>query len=275
MRKSSLSVVNVSSLSLNSVAPSDTSAHSEEWPYRHEGTSPVHDLEQGCLSPVPGTILSDRPVQGSTENVWRRRDCVRSNAWRRESVGSLQSTGNSIQSTCDTPESRESLSRCGSNEVGWVGGVTSAQPVRKRDSNAKSQQVLYAENRKSQKICPTEPQTFDERMSGILKGRYYMFFSISCLLWVLGGREIYILGDPPLSTDRPVYYLYLVCLVQLLLDLMLRSPFEHHYFLGFYFWLDVSVFSVTWTYKPKSSPEQRFIPSVQVAQTCTRPPRRL
>jgi hypothetical protein len=26
--------------------------------------------------------------------------------------------------------------------------------------------------------------------------------------------------------------------------LMLRSPFEHHYFLGFYFWLDVSVFSV-------------------------------
>jgi len=111
----------------------------------------------------------------------------------------------------------------------------SAQPVRKRDSNAKSQ-VLYAENRK--------PQTFDERMSGILNGRYYMFFSISCLLWVLGGREMYILGDPPLSTDKGVYYLYLVALVQLLLDLMLRSPFEHHYFLGFYFWLDVSVFSV-------------------------------
>jgi len=51
--------------------------------------------------------------------------------------------------------------------------------------------------------------------------------------------------DPPLSSDRLVYCLYLVCLVQLLLDLMLRSPFERNYFLGFYFWLDVSVFSVT------------------------------
>jgi hypothetical protein len=260
IRRSSLAAVKVSSFSLNAVAPSDPSAQSEESPCENERTpnslkksttfisaarlwristgrderpgSPSRDLEKGFVSP---RILSDRPIQGS----WRRRDSVnnlvRSSSGRRGSVGSLHSSGDSIQSsiesTCDT--------------------IESPRMPGKRESHGVSESlhIFHSELKKTPKTRPTEPQTFDERMSRILNGKYYMFFSIACLLWVLGGREIYILGDPPLSSDRPVYCLYLVCLLQLLLDLMLRSPFERNYFLGFYFWLDVSVFSVTCSYE--------------------------
>ena len=248
---SSFSAVKVRSLPHNSVAPSGhPSGHSEESPSEREWKksttfisaarlwrtstdrnkqpdSPARDLEQGFVSPVP--ILSARPMQCST----RSRDGPRSN--RRGSVGSLQpgdSIQSSVESRCDTEESPK-------------------ESARKRDSlgaSSESLHVFHSEHKNTQKTSPTEPQTFHERLIRILNGKNYMIFSISCLLWVLGGREIYILGDPPLSSDRPVYCLYLVCLLQLLLDLMLRSPFERHYFLSFYFWLDVSVFSVKWKY---------------------------
>jgi hypothetical protein len=240
---SSFSAVRVRSLPRNSVAPSGPSGHSKESPSEHEWkkstkkfisaarlwrspSSTARDLEQGFASPVP--ILSARPMQCST----RSRDGPRSN--RLGSVRSLQpgdSIQSSVESRCDTEESPK-------------------ESARKRDSVGVSESlhVFHSDHKNIQKTSPTEPQTFHERMIRILNGRNYMIFSISCLLWVLGGREMYILGDPPLSSDRAVYCLYVVALFQLLLDLMLRSPFERHYFLSFYFWLDVSVFSVKWTY---------------------------
>ena len=253
------------SLSLNSVAPHDSSAHSEGLPQKQVRTltqkstviSParlwristdrdpqpatqqgLHDLEQGFLdSPVPGTILSNNITQISPRKLWQRRD-------------SLKSTG-SLGSASDISESP---TRCLSVHDASIRHHPSRQRTGSSESVAESLKLFQSElhintprqyeNGKSHKTKPIEPKTFAERISRILNGKYYMLFSIACLLWVLGGREIYILGDPPLSADRQVYYLYVVCLLQLLLDLVLRSPFETRYFLGFYFWLDVSVFSM-------------------------------
>jgi hypothetical protein len=200
IRRSSLAAVKVSAFSLNSVAPDDGPAHLQESPLERTPNSlkkksttfmsaariwrtspgppspspcsPARDVEKGCVSP---TTSSERPVQGT----WRNRD-------RRGSVESLHSSGDSIQSsesTCDT--------------------VVSPRMPGKRESHGVSESlhVFHSELKKAPKTRPTEPQTFDERMIRILNGKYYMFFSIACLLWVLGGREIYILGvgDPVCS----------------------------------------------------------------------------
>jgi hypothetical protein len=257
--------------SQNSVTPYDSSSHSEGLPHKHvhvRASTPLtqkstvisparvwristdrdlqpatprglHDLEQGFLdSPLPGAILSNNFTQISPRKLWQRRD-------------SLKSTG-SLGSASDISESP---TRCLSVHDASIRHHPSRQRTGSSESVAESLKLFQSElhintprqyeNGKSHKTKPTEPKTFAERISRILNGKYYMLFSIACLLWVLGGRELYILGDPPLSADRQVYCLYVICLLQLLLDLMLRSPFETRYFLGFYFWLDVSVFSVT------------------------------
>jgi hypothetical protein len=66
-----------------------------------------------------------------------------------------------------------------------------------------------------------------------------MYGTVLCTCWVLGGDDVYLLQDPPVSLDRPMYSLYVVCAVQFLLDLLMRSMFEPGYRLSFYFWLDV------------------------------------
>ena len=61
------------------------------------------------------------------------------------------------------------------------------------------------------------------------------------MVWVLLGRDVYILLDPPVSADRPVYSLFVICALQIVIHFLL-IPYDRDYFLGFYFWLDVSVF---------------------------------
>jgi hypothetical protein len=74
-----------------------------------------------------------------------------------------------------------------------------------------------------------------------LHHRYWTWCTIFCMVWVLVGRDVYQLLDPPVSADRPVYSLFVICALQIVIHFLL-IPYDRDYFLGFYFWLDVSVF---------------------------------
>jgi hypothetical protein len=74
-----------------------------------------------------------------------------------------------------------------------------------------------------------------------LNHRYWTWLTIFCMVWVLVGRDIYVLLDPPVSADRPVYGLFVICALQIVIHFVL-IPYDRVYFLGFYFWLDVSAF---------------------------------
>ena len=73
----------------------------------------------------------------------------------------------------------------------------------------------------------------------LLGSRGYIYGTILCTLWVIGGDDVYILQNPPVSLDQSVYCLYVVCGALFMLDLLLRVKWEVRYRLGFYFWLDV------------------------------------
>jgi hypothetical protein len=73
----------------------------------------------------------------------------------------------------------------------------------------------------------------------VLQSPAYVYLTVICTFWVLGGDDLYLLQDPPVSLDRAVYSLYLVCAAQFLLDLLLRAFWESAYAFGFYFWLDL------------------------------------
>ena len=73
-----------------------------------------------------------------------------------------------------------------------------------------------------------------------LHHRYWTWCTIFCMVWVLVGRDVYLLLDPPVSADRAVYSLFVICALQIVIHFLL-IPYDRDYFLGFYFWLDVSV----------------------------------
>jgi hypothetical protein len=73
-----------------------------------------------------------------------------------------------------------------------------------------------------------------------LNHRYWTWYTIFCMVWVLLVRDVYILLDPPVSADRPVYSLFVICALQIVIH-MLLVPYDRDYFLVFHFWLDVSV----------------------------------
>ncbi len=77
-----------------------------------------------------------------------------------------------------------------------------------------------------------------------LHHRYWTWCTIFCMVWVLVGRDVYQLLDPPVSADRPVYSLFVICALQIVIHFLL-IPYDRGYFLGFYFWLDVSVFCLS------------------------------
>ena len=56
---------------------------------------------------------------------------------------------------------------------------------------------------------------------------------------VLGGDDVYILSDAPLSADRGVHTLYVVCAAQFLCDLVVRTVVEPGFRGSFFFWLEL------------------------------------
>jgi hypothetical protein len=52
------------------------------------------------------------------------------------------------------------------------------------------------------------------RLSAFLDGIVWSCLTILSTIWVLGGDDIYILSDPPLWADKPVYSLYVICFFQ-------------------------------------------------------------
>jgi hypothetical protein len=59
-----------------------------------------------------------------------------------------------------------------------------------------------------------------------------------CTLWALGGDDCYLLTDPPLWLDRPIFSIYLICFLQFAADVACRTVLEPSYLWSFYFWLD-------------------------------------
>ena len=52
------------------------------------------------------------------------------------------------------------------------------------------------------------------QLRAFLDGIVWSCLTILSTIWVLGGDDIYILSDPPLWADRPVYSLYVICFFQ-------------------------------------------------------------
>ena len=77
------------------------------------------------------------------------------------------------------------------------------------------------------------------RMETLLHSPFYVYLTVACTFWVLGGDNVYVLLDPPMALDKPVYSLYVLCAWQFLIDLLLRSSWQAGYIFCFYFWLDV------------------------------------
>jgi hypothetical protein len=86
---------------------------------------------------------------------------------------------------------------------------------------------------------PAPPKTVQGHVTRLLGSRGYIYGTILCTLWVIGGDDVYILQNPPVSLDQSVYCLYVVCAALFMLDLLLRVKWEVRYRLGFYFWLDL------------------------------------
>jgi hypothetical protein len=73
----------------------------------------------------------------------------------------------------------------------------------------------------------------------LLHSKVYIIVTMLCTLWALLGEDIYLLQGPPVSLDRNIYSIFVVCVVLFLVDLMLRGKYEAGYWLSFWFWLDV------------------------------------
>jgi len=86
---------------------------------------------------------------------------------------------------------------------------------------------------------PAPPKTVQDHVMRLLVSRGYIYGMILCTLWVIGGDDVYILQNPPVSLDKSVYCLYVVCAAVFTLDLLMRVKWEVGYRLSFYFWLDL------------------------------------
>ena len=58
------------------------------------------------------------------------------------------------------------------------------------------------------------------RLSAFLDGIVWSCLTILSTIWVLGGNDIYILSDPPLWADKPVYSLYVISFFQVFFPLV-------------------------------------------------------
>ena len=95
------------------------------------------------------------------------------------------------------------------------------------------------EHKGSQFLTPAKPKTVQDHVTRMLGSRGYIYGTILCTLWVIGGDDVYVLQNPPVSLDQSVYCLYVVCGALFMLDLLMRVKWEVGYRLGFYFWLDL------------------------------------
>ena len=80
---------------------------------------------------------------------------------------------------------------------------------------------------------------WEGNFSHLLHSKVYILMTIVCTFWALGGEDMYLLQGPPVSLDRNIYSIFVVCAVLFLVDLMLRVKYEGGYWLSFWFWLDV------------------------------------
>jgi len=95
----------------------------------------------------------------------------------------------------------------------------------------------WSRNGSSFSINPSSPLA--AQVQRVLQSPAYIYLTVFCTFWVLGGDDVYLLQDPPMSWDRAIYMLYVVCAAQFVLDLVLRTVWERGYALCFYFWLDL------------------------------------
>ena len=82
-------------------------------------------------------------------------------------------------------------------------------------------------------------QRLEQPILEIHESYVWSFFTAVCTAWALGGDDIYLLTDPPLSLDRKVFSMHLVAFLQFTLDAIFRSLLNKAYRWGFFFWLDV------------------------------------
>lgn len=76
---------------------------------------------------------------------------------------------------------------------------------------------------------PTAPRTWNDIIRDTQKSKAWSCLTIICTMWVLGGDDVYLLTDPPLWLDRPIFSLYLVCSFNFVADLLMRTSFEEGY----------------------------------------------
>jgi hypothetical protein len=80
---------------------------------------------------------------------------------------------------------------------------------------------------------------WEGNFTSLLHSKVYIIVTMVFTFWALGGEDIYLLQGPPVSLDRNIYSIFVVCAVLFLVDLMLRIKYEAGYWLSFWFWLDV------------------------------------
>ena len=85
----------------------------------------------------------------------------------------------------------------------------------------------------------SEARSTSGRIRAITKSKGWQLVTILCTIWVLGGDDVYILSDAPLSADRGVHTLYVVCAAQFLCDLVVRTVVEPGFRGSFFFWLEL------------------------------------
>lgn len=155
-----------------------------------------------------------------------------------------------IQCACETPEEREM----------WVKALAQASKVPRRSTEMPHASEMGSQGDSNQRVgslvskatdpesslvsrrtspAPPEPRTWRDLAQHVQESKAWSGLTIVCTMWVLGGDDVYLLSDPPLWLDTPMYTLYIICSLNFIADLLMRCSFEGEYAWRFFFWLDV------------------------------------
>jgi hypothetical protein len=157
-----------------------------------------------------------------------------------------------ILCACETPEERhmwvQALTAAASEARPVVRPHVSEMDSVHGDSNQRINSLVSkaTESSAGSLACRTrtahasqEPRTWRTIARDAQQSKAWSGLTVVCTLWVLGGDDVYLLADPPLWYDPPMYSVYVVCSLNFVADLLMRSSFESNYPWGFFFWLDV------------------------------------
>ena len=83
-----------------------------------------------------------------------------------------------------------------------------------------------------------ETDGWKQRLRRVHESRWWTAATLTCTLWALGGDDLYLLADPPMSLDRPIFSMYFISFLQFASDLASRCLLQPSFLFSFFFWLD-------------------------------------